>query len=133
MQVIGAQPNVGTTKDGQLALSFGGKVFSFGQALAQDDKLTANAPDGDSAAISIEHSALPWPNFFDVNFMTGKSPKWKRNTYQRLIWKKPDGAKLEMVWRYEQYFYTQDHWVEALMTRSGVTGLIRVEISNPPR
>ena len=129
----GQKPNVGTTKDGQLALSFHEKVFPFGAALSQTDKLAANVPSGDTATILIERSALAWPNFFAVNFMTGNSPKWKRYTYRKLTWNKPNGAKLEMLWRYEQYFYRNDGWVEALMTRPGVTGLIRVEISEVSR
>src|ERR1700719_320376 len=127
------KPNVGTTKDGQLALSFRGKVFPFGPALSQDDRLAAKVPEDDTATISIEHSALAWPNFFEVNFMTGNSPKWKRYTYRKVIWQKPNGAKLKMLWRYEQYFYQNDGWVEAFMTRPGATGLIRVEISDGSR
>ena|SRR5436853_2010684 len=128
----GTQPSIGTTKDNQLALSFNGKVFPFGPA-SGGDKLAATAPTDDVAVIAIQHSALPWPNFFETNFMTGNSPKWKRQTYQNLTWRKPNGAKLEMIWRYEQYFYSQDGWTGALMTREGVTGLIRVEISDASR
>jgi hypothetical protein len=128
----GAQPSVGTTKDNQLALSFNGKVFPFG-ALAGGDNLATTVPADDIASVSVQHSALSWPNFFETNWMTGNSPKWKRHTYQKLTWKKSTGAKLEMLWRYEQYFYAQDHWTEALMTRPGATGLIRVEIWDASR
>ena len=122
---------MGTTKDGQLALSFRGKVFPFGPS--QDDKLAAKAPEDDLATISIEHSVLAWPNFFEVNFMTGNSPKWKRYIYRKLSWKKRDGTNLQMLWRYEQFFYANDGWVEAFMVRPETTGLIRVEISNGSR
>ena len=44
----------------------------------------------------------------------------------RVVWEKPDGCRLEMVWRYEQYYY--DHWTSGFMTRAGTTGLIRVDI-----
>jgi hypothetical protein len=127
----GATPSMGTTKDGQLALSFGGKVFPFGPA--QDDKLSAKLSGGDAAEISIEHSVLAWPNFFEINFMSGNSPKWKRHIYQRLIWKKANGARLEMLWRYEQFYYAGNGWTAAFMTRPGSTGLIRVEISGASR
>ncbi len=132
-QLGDAKPNVGTTKDNQLALSFRGKVFSFGAVSPEGENLTATMPADDAATVSIEHSALSWPNFFETNFMTGNSPKWKRHTYQKLTWTKPTGAKLEMLWRYEQYFYQGTGWTEALMTREGSTGLIRVEISNGSR
>jgi len=129
----GTTLNVGTTKEGQLALSFRGKVFPFGASVSEEDNLTAKVPDGDSATISIEHSALAWRNFFEVNFMTGNSPQWKRYIYRKLTWKKPDGAKLEMLWRYEQFFYQNDGWVDAFMIRPETTGLIRVEISKASR
>ena len=38
------------------------------------------------------------------------------------------GAKLEILWRYEQYFYSGDGWANGFMTREGSTGLIRVDI-----
>src|SRR2546430_16121258 len=36
VELGGAQPSIGTTKDDQLALSFGGKVFPFGPVTAAD-------------------------------------------------------------------------------------------------
>ncbi len=129
VQLGGTQPSVGTTADNRLALSFNGKVFPFGNVSAPDT-LVAAVPAEDAAFVAIQHSAVPWPTFFETNFMTGNSPKWKRHIYRKLTWKKPNGARLEMIWRYEQYFYQQDRWTEALMTRERVTGLIRVEISD---
>ena len=61
--------------------------------------------------------------------MTGQSPSWKRHIHYRLLWKKPSGAKLEMLWRYEQYFYPELGWGSGFMTREGSTGLISVDIS----
>jgi hypothetical protein len=81
---------------------------------------------GDKAQFHIERSMLSWPTPLDINFMTGHSPSWKRHLYYRLIWEKPDGGRLEMVWRYEQYFY--ESWGSGFMTREGTTGLIRVDI-----
>jgi hypothetical protein len=132
-QLPEGRPNVGTTKNGELALSFAGKVFPFGRVPVETEQLRAIRPEGDIATLSVSHSELPWPNFFEVNFMTGNSPKWKRHIYQRLTWKKSTGAKLEMVWQYEQYFYQGTGWTDALMTRPGSTGLIRVEISDGSR
>ena len=130
----GLSPEIGTTKDGQMALSFNKKVFPFGTVTPTSDSNGANLatrrPDGDKAVIIIRHSALAWPNPFDFNFMTGQSPSWKRHQYYDLIWTKQRGAKLEMVWRYEQYFYPAQGWTSGLMTREGETGLIRVDIQN---
>ena len=127
------RPNIGTTNDAQLALSYAGKVFPFGPISLETQQLRTNRPGDDTATLSISHSAVPWPNFFEINYMTGNSPKWKRNIYQKLVWKKSNGAKLEMVWRYEQFFYQNNGWTEGLMIRPPATGLIRVEISEPTR
>ena len=67
-------------------------------------------------------------DLFDFNFMTGHAPSWKRHRYHQLVWTKRSGAKLEMLWRYEQYFYPTDGWAAGNMTREGNTGLIKAEI-----
>src|SRR3982751_374650 len=64
-----AQPNIGTTKDDQLALSFGGKVFPFGPIQPGTGSLATATPSGDVATISIQHSPISWPNFFEINLM----------------------------------------------------------------
>jgi hypothetical protein len=95
--------------------------------LGRADSLFAVKPSmGDRARLKIERSMLSWPTLLEINFMTGHSPSWKRHLYYRLIWEKPRGARLEMVWRYEQYFY--DDWASGFMTRAGTTGLIHVDI-----
>jgi hypothetical protein len=124
----GPTPNIGTTKNGQLALADGGKVFAFGPPRSEAENLATAPPPGDEAVIQIRRSILSWPTPFDLNFMTGQSPSWKRHLYYRLVWKKPSGAKLEMLWRYEQYFYPGNGWASGFMTRQGSTGLIQVDI-----
>lgn len=91
-----------------------------------DESLGVNPPAGDKARLRIERSMLSWPTPLAINFMTGHSPSWKRHLYYRLTWEKPDGGRLEMVWRYEQYYY--DSWASGFMTRQDTTGLIRVDI-----
>jgi hypothetical protein len=122
-------PSIGTTKNEQLGLANGGKVFAFGPAQTQAENLATVPPPGDDAFIEIRRSALSWPTPFEINFMTGHSPSWKRHLYYRLLWKKPSGAKLEMFWRYEQYFYPDNGWASGFMTYKGSTGLIQVDIS----
>src|SRR4030095_2494599 len=122
-------PSIGTTKNDQLGLANGGKVFAFGPARYETENLTVVPPAGDDAAIEIRQSILSWPTPFDLNFMTGHSPSWKRHVYYRLLWKKPSGAKLEMLWRYEQYFYPGSGWASGFMTYKGSTGLIQLNIS----
>ena len=124
----GPAPSIGTTKDDQLGLANSGKVFAFGPARSQAENLAVVPPAGDDAFIEIRRSILSWPILFDFNFMTGRSPSWKRHLYYRLVWKKPPGTKLEMLWRYEQYFYPANGWASGFMTRAGSTGLIQVAI-----
>jgi len=129
IEIKGDQPSIGTTKDNQLALSYAGQVFAFGP-LPDPENLTVAPQGGDTASVDVRRSLLSWPNFFEINFMTGHSPRWKRFTYHRLVWKKASGARLEMLWRYEQFYYPgPDGWTQALLSDPGLTGLIRVEIS----
>jgi hypothetical protein len=124
----GPTPNVGTTKNGQLGLADNGKVFAFGPPRSEAENLASVPPQGDDAFVQIRRSILSWPTPFDFNFMTGHSPSWKRHLYYRVLWKKPSGAKLEMLWRYEQYFYADNGWASGFMTRQGSTGLVRLDI-----
>lgn len=128
----GLSLSIGSTKDNQLALASGGKVFAFGPLRSSDEnsgeRLATVSPPGDQAFLAIRHSALSWPAQFDFNFMTGQSPSWKRHIYYEIRWKKSSGAKLEMLWRYEQFFYPGNGWASGFMTREGSTGLIRIEI-----
>ena len=124
----GPSPNVGTAKDGQLALADSGRVFAFGLPRSEAENLATVPPQGDDAFIQIRRSILSWPTPFDFNFMTGHSPSWKRHLYYRVLWTKPSGAQLQMLWRYEQYFYPGNGWASGFMTREGSTGLIRLDI-----
>jgi hypothetical protein len=124
--------SVGSTKDNQLALASSGKVFPFGPLTSTSEntgeRLATVPPSGDQAFLAIRHSVLSWPTPFDLNFMTGQSPSWKRHTYYEIRWKKSSGASLEMLWRYEQFFYPGNGWAGGFMTRHGSTGLTRIEM-----
>jgi hypothetical protein len=126
----GPAPSIGTTKNDQLALADRGKVFAFGPVRTEAENLATVPPAGDDASIEIRRSILNWPTPFETNFMTGHSPSWKRHLYYRVRWKKSSGGNLEMLWRYEQYFYPGNGWGSGFMTRQGFTGLIQVEIKN---
>src|SRR5438094_8028967 len=90
-------PNIGTTKDDQLALAAGGKVFAFGPPRSEAENLAAVPPAVDDAFIRIRRSALSWPTPFDFNFMTGHSPSWKRHLYYQVLFMKRSRAKLESL------------------------------------
>jgi len=121
-------PSIGTTKNDELALANGGRVFAFGPARTEAENLAVTPPAGDNARIAIRRTVLSWPTPFEINFMTGNSPSWKRHLYYRLLWKRSSGPRLEMVWRYEQYFYPGNGWASGFMTHQGSTGLIQVDI-----
>ena len=130
----GVSLSVGSTKDDQLALASSSKVFRFGplkSSASQEsaERLVTVPPPGDEALVATRNSVLSWPTPFDMNLMTGQSPSWKRNIYQEIRWKKSSGARLQMLWRYEQYFYPGKGWTSGFMTREGSTGLIRVEVN----
>jgi hypothetical protein len=122
-------PSIGTTKNDQLGVANGGKVFAFGSARSEEENLITVPPAGDEAFIQVRRSILSWPTPFEINVMGGPSPSWKRHMYYRVLWKKPSGAKLEMVWRYEQYFYPGNGWASGFMTYKDSTGLIKVDIT----
>jgi hypothetical protein len=120
--------NIGSTKDNQFALASGGKVFAFGPLSATSESAAelATVPQpGDTAVFVTRHSVLCWFPL-ELNLMTGQSPSWKRHMYYQLMWKKPSGATLKMLWRYEQPFY--ERWGSGFMMREGSTGLVRVDI-----
>ena len=124
----GPAPSIGTTKNDQLALADRGKVFAFGPVRTEAENLATVPPAGDDASIEIRRSILNWPTPFEVNFMTGHSPSWKRHLYLSSALEKVSGTSLEMLWRYEQFFYPGNGWTSGFMTRKGSTGLIRVDI-----
>ena len=124
--------SVGSTKDNQLALATSGKVFPFGPLTSASEntgeRLATAPPPGDQAFLATLQSVLSWPTPFDMNLMTGQSPSWKRHIYQEIRWKKSSSTQLQMLWRYDQFFYPGNGWTSGLMTREGSTGLIRLDI-----
>jgi hypothetical protein len=128
----GLSLSLGSTKDNQLALASGGRVFPFGplKSASEDtaEHLATSPPPGDQALVVTRHSILSWPTPFEMNLMTGQSPSWKRHIYYEILWKKSSGANLQMLWRYEQFFYPGNGWASGFMTREGSTGLIRINI-----
>jgi hypothetical protein len=120
----------------RLVLTSGGRSFTLGprtslpSARGRPDVEFMSEP-GDETSFVIDRSCMSWPNPFETNFMTGHTPTWKRYLYYRWVWKKRSGAKLEMVWRLEQWFYSIDGWGSRSMLHENSTGLIRVDITLP--
>jgi hypothetical protein len=88
------------------------------------------AEPGDVVSLSFQRSWLSWP-VFELNFMTGRSPSWRRSCYCHLTWKKRSGQRLDLLWRYEQGFYAGEGW-GACGETGGASGLIRTELTPSP-
>jgi hypothetical protein len=95
------------------------------------DVLAQRGPH-DEVTYTAERSLLSWPTPLAMNFMTGWSSSWRRHIYYRLVWKQHSGATLEMVWRYEQWYYRRQGWSSGTMTNGASTGLIRETTTAPP-
>jgi hypothetical protein len=124
---------IAPNENNKLVLTTAGRSFVLGELLSappQDFGAAFAIQPGkeDDVSLTVRRSWLSWPTPFDFNFMTGHAPSWKRHYYHQLVWKKRSGPKLQMLWRYEQYFYAADGWTEGNMTHEGTTGLIKVEI-----
>ena len=108
-------PHVGSTKESQLALAFGGKVLAFGPLRSsENESLSAGVPADDRAALSKRQSFIPWPTFD-----AGK-PRLNYRSYRELLWTKATGAKLRMLWALDP-------------NDANSINLIRVEISGATR
>jgi hypothetical protein len=124
---------IAPNENNKVALTTSGRSFVLGELSSAPPQESGAAfaiqPEKeDEVSLTVRRSWLSWPTPFDFNFMTGHAPSWKRHCYYQLVWKKRSGAKLEMLWRYEQYFYAADGWTEGNMTHENTTGLIKVEI-----
>jgi hypothetical protein len=86
------------------------------------------AKPGDDVRVKASGSLLNRPTPFEISWLGGRLPWWKRYVYNRLVWKKPSGASLEMRWRYEQRWYAKTGWGEPLMMWNSQTGLLCVKI-----
>jgi len=117
-------PHVGSTKDDQLALAYGGRVFPFG-LLRSSESLVTDIDGSDTALLTRQHSYLLWPSFSDAHVT------WNRAEYYKLNWRKQNGAKLEMVWRLASNSSDGKTWGTEITTDATVHGLIRIDISNP--
>lgn len=124
--------HVSCDSNNRVVLSNHGQLFALGTCTNGDPKAIGQfdfAPGpGDQVSLIVDRSMLSWPTFFEMNFMTGQSPIWKRDLYYRLEWKKPSGPTLKMVWRFEQGYYSNYGWTSGTMTQEGSTGLINVSI-----
>jgi hypothetical protein len=122
-------PDVDVSASNDFVVTIGTNSIALGpakQSSADPNMLVVKPAAADKTVFRIGRSMMSWPTPLAFNFMTGHSPSWKRHNYYELVWQKQNGNRLELVWRYEQYFY--DRWASGFMTHEGTTGLIRAEI-----
>ena len=118
--------------DGRVTLESGGRQFPMGLGqplphIGRMPKFDCTKDAGDEIRFTIEQSRMAWPTFFEMNFMTGHAPWWKRNVYPRLRWTKPGGARLHVLWKTEQSYYSQDGWSPPRI-ETVIDGVVSVEI-----
>lgn len=87
-----------------------------------------SADPGDELSLTERTSRLSWPNPFEFRILGPVAPSWKRYVYYELDWKKRSGARLHMLWRYQQDFYAEKGWMKPVMMWNYHTGLVTVEI-----
>ena len=118
----------------RVVLSSGPNAFILGPRTSPADpsgrpEFTFTSEPGDEVSFAARESLLGWPTPFEFSILGGSSPWWKRYVYYRLVWKKPSGARLEMLWRYERDFYSGKGWSEPIMMFGETqTGLLKVDI-----
>jgi hypothetical protein len=86
-----------------------------------------SADSGDQVRLTAHQSLLGWPNPFEISWLGGSVPRWKKYVYYQLVWTKPSGARLAMRWRYERDYYVRTGWTEPLMKYDFQTGLQSVD------
>jgi hypothetical protein len=102
---------------GRLTLRARGKSFPLGTRIGPpatdgSTEIRFAADEGDAVVFSRDRSLIAWPTPFEVNFMTGHSPRWRRNLHFRLHWHKRTGESLDLVWLFEEGLYPSEGWSE---------------------
>ncbi|HEY1614230.1 MAG TPA: hypothetical protein VGF97_11110 [Rhizomicrobium sp.] len=124
-----------------LVLSQGGKSVALGRDTGMSLRTESGneakvfaLESGDRLTFTRVQSRIPWPTPFELNFVTGHSPSWKRYRYWSLTLQKRSGPAVAMTWRYVEYYYEFQHgWADADMDADDPpTGLVRVTVSDGP-
>ena len=107
-------PHVGLTKDNQLAIASGGKLFALGPLQSsENNRLEADALEN-APSFRQEQSYLAWPSVEH-----GLLVHLNRNEYYEYVCSARSGQRLRMVWFRD--------------AAQNTTSLIRVEISDAAR
>jgi hypothetical protein len=122
----------------RVILSDGPNAFILGPRTGPPDP--SGRPDfgfvpepADKVVLTCSESLVSWRAPFQFNIFGGESPRWKRYAYYRLVWEKPSGAELKMLWRYERQYYSESGWTAPAMMWNSQTGLLSVGIQPESR
>jgi len=100
---------------GRLTLRALGKAFPLGTRIGPPPAdgrpdIPFAADDGDEVVFSRDRSLIAWPTPFEMNWMTGHSPSWRRNLYYRLHWHKRSGESFDLVALHTDYDSLSRGW-----------------------
>ena len=122
------------TADGsnRVLLQSGGRTFVLGTRTNAprhpgDPEMEFDADEGDHIAFATRRSLVGWATPFDYSFLA-RTPSWKRYVYYELTWRKAEGQRLDMRWRYQQNYYSGVGWTTPDMMFNSETGLLDVVI-----
>ncbi|QOY85504.1 hypothetical protein [Paludibaculum fermentans] len=135
LMVPGSLPsgfNVALSGTGRVTFTYADGEFPCGPGRKQGGPdtlpdVTFKPDAGDQVTLTTEQSRVSWPTPLEMNFMTGSAPSWRRHLYYRLTWLKRSGARLEILWRYQQGFFAADGWRPATV-EYGSAGFLRASI-----
>ncbi len=135
LMVPGSLPSgfsVAYSGSGRVTFRYDGHEFPCGAGQKQGGPeslpdITFRPDAGDQVTFSTEQSRLTWPTPLEMNFMTGSAASWRRHLYYRLAWLKRSGARLEILWRYEQGYFAPDGWRPPTV-EYGSAGFLRASI-----
>lgn len=118
---------------GRVVLCEGGRSFVLGPLTSAADpsgrpEFSFAAELGDQVSLTRSRTLFAWPPPFKWNILGPQRPRWIRPVDYRLVWKKPSGARLEIIWRYEQEYYSGKGWTDPSMLWNSRTGLVSVAI-----
>ena len=120
---------VAERSDGRLSLETKDGSFVFGLLTRREsrggDKHRYDfvADSGDVVSLTRSESRLSWPRPLVINWLGGPAARWVRHVYFRLVWRKPSGDVLDVVWRDQKRFQEGSGWADQYLPTEPVTRL----------
>jgi len=111
------RPTFSLNERGQVTLACGHGAFALGPVVQKwadprGPQYSFTPDAGDVLIFTQQHSRWSWPVLPGVNILGGENPRWQRRSFQRLVWTKTSGAKLDLIWRDRQDYYRSSGWTD---------------------